>query len=98
MPHVDDRVRHWPAVFGQNRAVDIERLALRAAVNVSAQCRFGRIFHVKWTLYRSLSGALGEARIDGVHQHGNAQRIGQQNELLPLVGAKLAGAREGVFW
>jgi hypothetical protein len=32
--------------------------------------------------------------IDDVHQHGNAQRVGQQNEFLPLVGAQLAGARQ----
>jgi hypothetical protein len=37
MPHVDDRVRHRLAVFGQNRPIDIQRLGFRAAPNVGAK-------------------------------------------------------------
>ena len=94
MPHVDDRVRHGLTVFGKNGAIDIERIAFCFAADVGAECRFRGILYIERTLHRGLRCAFGKSMIDSVHQHGNTQRVGQQNKFLPLVGAQLARARE----
>jgi hypothetical protein len=46
------------------------------------------------TEYRGRGGAFRVAVVDGIHQHRDAEGIGEEDELLSLVVAGVAGLRE----
>ena len=90
VPDVDHGPGQGPAFGVADAGLDEQRLAGLAGGNVGAERRVRGARDEERPEHRRLGGALGQAMIDRIDQHGGAERIGQKNELLPRRSAFVA--------
>ena len=91
LPDVDLRIRKRRAVGGPDRTADQHRLALLVEADIGAHGEFGGVGDVEGAEDGGFGGAGGFAVVDRVHQHRDAGHVGEKDELLPPVGAHVAG-------
>ena len=94
LPDVDDGARDLLAVQAADRAAHVQRRADRALRHVGAVRQFRRVLHVERPEDRGFGAALGLVLVQRDRQHRQAEHVGQQDELLTLVVALLAGRRQ----
>src|SRR6266436_7144533 len=96
VPNIDHGAGERPAVDGRDRTGDQHRVALHAAGDVLTYLLLRRGLNEEWPEHRGLGGAFRHRMVDRIDQHGDAERVGQQDEFLALVVAHVAGASEEV--
>lgn len=73
-------------------ALNLAGLTLRPVGDIVAQLVMGRIFHMEGPEHRGLCAHVWFFIVHDHRRHGQAQHIGQQNELLRLCVGDLTGA------
>ncbi len=96
MPDVHDRARKRLSVDGRDRAGDQHRIAFHRAGDVGAAVLLRRGLDEERAEHRGLGRAFRHRMVDRVDQHGDAERVGQQDELLALVVAHVPGAGQEI--
>ena len=94
LPHVQHRAGQRRAIRRGHLAGHDARLALPHQVDRVAQVPRRRLDDVEGAQHGGLGRARRAAPVDRLHQHRDAEHIGQQDELLAHVGAFLPGGGE----
>src|SRR5258707_1363910 len=93
MPDIYHGSRERTSVGIGHSSSDIHVPTLKVAADVFAQLEFWRS-GVERPEHRCFSCPRQHPMVDRVHQHRYAKRVGQEDELLPRIGAQPAGFRE----
>ena len=94
LPDVDLGVCQGCAVGRADGAADQHRVALLVKADVRSHREFRRVGDVEGAEDGGFAGAGGFAVVDRVDQHRDAEDVAEQDELLPPVGAHVAGGGE----
>jgi hypothetical protein len=84
LPNLDPRLGHRFTLHPFDAALNLAGLPLRPVGDIVAQLVMGRIFHMERSEHRGLGAGVRFVVVHDHRQHGQAQDIGQQNELLSL--------------
>ena len=98
VPHVDRRPADGTARGIGYGDVDVQRKAAAQIARIDVGALFGerRVLDEERAEHRRLGRAGGRAIVDRVDQRRDAERVGEQDEFLPLVVGDMAGAGEEI--
>jgi len=95
-PYVDSSALDRIAVKVDDFTLEETALPLSVETDILTHFADGGIFNMEGPEYSSLSSALGAPVVDRVDQYGKSKDVGEQNELLPLGTADLAGPSQEI--
>ena len=96
LPHVEHRALDRAASGVRHPTGDHARLALAVAADVEPHLLHPDPLHVEGTEDRRLRPAVPCAMVDRLEEHGDAERVGEQDPFLAPVVAHLAGGGQEV--
>ena len=92
LPDVERRARDRLTAETSDRADNVAKLARGALRDIPAVSQIRRVMDVERAGYGRRRRSAGQAMVDTVHQHADADDVGGQDEFLPLVGREFSGA------
>ena len=92
LPDVERRARDRLTAETSDRADNVAKLTRGALRDIPAVSQIRRVMDVERSGYGRRRRAAGQAMVDTVHQHADADDVGGQDEFLALVGREFSGA------